>query len=547
MSPKIAGPCVLLMLLSASAIYAAPPTYTWGHGYGDEDTQTLSSVATDPAGNILICGGFYSTITIKTTLTSAGNGDAFIAKLDPNGNALWNRRMGTITSNDVASDVTSDENGNVIAVGGMNPTVTTGLKATIVKYDAAGAQLWVKSYGAMATSNEALGVTTDLAGNIIVAGSFQGFVDFGGDTLYPPSPHFDGLFLAKFDSNGNHTWSKAFAWDYANTALGGLAADAMGNVFLYGQFATSIDLGGGVLTSSGLTDLFLAKFAGDGRAIWSSRYGSAAGETSACLAVTTDGRAAIGTSLYSAVDFGGGALVPTGNPEPAVALFNPSGSHLWSKTFTSTTYGFATGLSFADNNDLLLTCTGQGTINFGGGPVAATGINYNVFVSRLLSGNGGHRWSFAFAGDDNVTGTVTAGRNAVIVAGSMDGAANPGGGALPWIGGSDIFVAKYGETLTGVSAPPLMIATLGQNVPNPFNPTTSIPYTLERGANVVIGIYDASGTRVAQLSEGLRSPGAHSAMWSGRDASGGAVASGVYFYRLEGAGDISARKMILLK
>jgi flagellar hook assembly protein FlgD len=92
-----------------------------------------------------------------------------------------------------------------------------------------------------------------------------------------------------------------------------------------------------------------------------------------------------------------------------------------------------------------------------------------------------------------------------------------------------------------------MIATLGQNVPNPFNPTTSIPYTLERGANVVIGIYDASGTRVAQLSEGLRSPGAHSAMWSGRDASGGAVASGVYFYRLEGAGDISARKMILLK
>src|SRR5262249_43906056 len=150
-----------------------------------------------------------------------------------------------------------------------------------------------------------------------------------------------------------------------------------------------------------------------------------------------------------------------------------------------------------NNNDLLFSCTGQGTINFGGGPVAATGINYNTFVSRLYGSNGDHRWSFAFAGDDNVSGLVAAGRGSGIVAGSMDGAANPGGGALPWGGASDVFVARYGETLTGVGVSPMM-EMLYQNVPNPFNPTTSIPFMLEHSARVVIGIYNAAGTRIAQ-------------------------------------------------
>jgi hypothetical protein len=92
-----------------------------------------------------------------------------------------------------------------------------------------------------------------------------------------------------------------------------------------------------------------------------------------------------------------------------------------------------------------------------------------------------------------------------------------------------------------------MTHMLYQNVPNPFNPTTSIPYMLEHSTHVVIGIYDVSGARINRLDEGMKSRGVHSVMWNGRDAAGRALPSGVYFYRFEGFADSPIRKMVLLK
>ncbi|HET6348695.1 MAG TPA: FlgD immunoglobulin-like domain containing protein [Candidatus Krumholzibacteria bacterium] len=542
MSLRISALCLLILLLAGAT--RAAPTYTWGHGYGDSDTQNLWSVATDPTGNVLICGSFYSTITIKSTLTSAGMQDAFIAKLDSDGNALWNHRVGVGTFDDIAWDVTSDKDGNVIAVGAMSPTVGNRIPVGIVKYAPDGTQLWIKTFGANQTNDAGQFVATDLAGNIIVAGHYQDTIDFGGGSLSPPFLSSQAMFLVKFDPNGNHIWSETLGDDYAATA--GMEADATGNVVLFGQFQHTIDFGLGALTSAGLNDLFLVKFASDGRALWNHRFGNAGLDPPACLALAPDGRAAIAENLDGAVDFGGGPLTPTGSPQPAVAVYAPDGSYMWSKTFTATTYAFGYGMTFAENNDLVLACNGSGSIDFGGGPVAASGVFYNVFVARLSASNGAHRWSFSFAGDDNVYGFPAIAHGQLIVAGYMDGAADPGGGPLPYGGATDVFVAGYDETLTGAGAPRLT-AVLDQNIPNPFNPTTSIPYTLARSMRVVIGIYDVSGARVARLDQGVQSPGAHAATWNGRDGSGRAVASGVYFYRMEGSAGTPQRKMMLLK
>src|SRR5262249_29032326 len=92
-----------------------------------------------------------------------------------------------------------------------------------------------------------------------------------------------------------------------------------------------------------------------------------------------------------------------------------------------------------------------------------------------------------------------------------------------------------------------MMHVLYQNIPNPFNPSTSIPYMLERSTHVVIGIYDISGARLIRLDEGLKSPGTHAVTWNGRDAKGHALPSGVYFYRFEGFAGSPVRKMVLLK
>ena len=91
--------------------------------------------------------------------------------------------------------------------------------------------------------------------------------------------------------------------------------------------------------------------------------------------------------------------------------------------------------------------------------------------------------------------------------------------------------------------------SMNQAYPNPFNPATTIEFTVPPGADglVKIEVYNAAGQRVAKLVEETLSAGAYKTVWEGRDQSGQAVSSGTYFYRME-AGDFSAtHSMTLLK
>lgn len=88
---------------------------------------------------------------------------------------------------------------------------------------------------------------------------------------------------------------------------------------------------------------------------------------------------------------------------------------------------------------------------------------------------------------------------------------------------------------------------LAQNHPNPFNPTTTIGYTVPVRSKVSLQIYDVTGRLVASLVDESRDAGRHSAVWNGRSATGDPVGSGVYFYRLNVGKDSLTRKMVLLK
>ena len=102
-------------------------------------------------------------------------------------------------------------------------------------------------------------------------------------------------------------------------------------------------------------------------------------------------------------------------------------------------------------------------------------------------------------------------------------------------------------TSTNANSPVNAGATLHQNFPNPFNPTTTITYELLRPASVTLSVYDVRGSQVTTLASGTRNAGLHSATWNGIDATGAPVASGVYYYRLEVGSTTTTKKMVLLK
>ncbi len=85
------------------------------------------------------------------------------------------------------------------------------------------------------------------------------------------------------------------------------------------------------------------------------------------------------------------------------------------------------------------------------------------------------------------------------------------------------------------------------NHPNPFNPSTTISFTLPEAGQVALRVFDVRGRLVRTLADGSFEAGTHSVEWNATDGSGRRVASGIYFYRLISDGLDRTQKMILMK
>ena len=101
---------------------------------------------------------------------------------------------------------------------------------------------------------------------------------------------------------------------------------------------------------------------------------------------------------------------------------------------------------------------------------------------------------------------------------------------------------------TGIGGIPSRYVLSVTNFPNPFNPSTRVRYTVPSTGAVKVSIFDVRGVRVKTLVDSPRhTAGAHNVEWYGRDDQGAAVASGVYFARIEHGAGTQSRKMLLLK
>jgi hypothetical protein len=97
------------------------------------------------------------------------------------------------------------------------------------------------------------------------------------------------------------------------------------------------------------------------------------------------------------------------------------------------------------------------------------------------------------------------------------------------------------------STVPALEDRLAGNFPNPFNPETTISFSLAQAGIAQIDIFNLRGQRVRTLVKDNLPAGAHTVTWNGTDDNGRAVASGVYLYRLDSAGKQKTRKCLLLK
>ena len=127
MKTKLVLSTLFASFLLTSDLSAQNPTFEWAKQMGGTSSATGTSMAMDSSGSIYIIGNFYQTVDFDPSagtfnLTSNGESDIFITKLDAQGNFLWAKQIGG-TSIDYPGNIAVDANGNVLVGGSFRGTV----------------------------------------------------------------------------------------------------------------------------------------------------------------------------------------------------------------------------------------------------------------------------------------------------------------------------------------------------------------------------------------------------------------------------------------
>lgn len=309
--------------------------------------------------------------------------------------------------------------------------------------------------GAFADSGQAVAV--DRIGNVFVGGTIDG----GGGVTHP--------FLAKRAADGTVVWSSNFGGGQ-NGTVQGVAVDTDGNVLMTGSFFGTLTFaGGGAITSSDRSDIFIVKLTTDGILAWSRQFGpgSPTGGTQLThngLSVAVDKRdnAAVLTGIFDTpLDFGGGTLTPYYRDVFLLKLA-ADGSHIWSRHMGGARVeSTGNSVSVATNGNICLAGSVNGfgggappTVDFGGGSFPAKA---DAFAAKYTEA-GAYVWARIFTGTraSSAAGiaVMTDGLAAVLV-GKYTGTINFGDGDLtnppetPFFSPSSAFVLKL-RTLDGI-------------------------------------------------------------------------------------------------
>jgi hypothetical protein len=255
----------------------------WARQLAGTGEDVLSEVSVDAAGNVYVNGSFSDTATLAgRSFTSTGRSDGLVAKFNDVGVLQWAQAF-TGAGDDSPWGIAVDAQGNVYTTGTFTDTVTIGSQTLTSRGDADGylAKLnpsgqiqWVRQFGG--TGHDFIGdVGVDAAGNVYTTGGFVGTMTLGDTTL--TSKGGTDVFVTKLNSDGSFLWSRSMG-SAADDWAGGLAVDAAGNTYYTGWFTGAGSFEGQATTAATYTG-FLGKLDAAGNTVWTQVWGSGVGGT----------------------------------------------------------------------------------------------------------------------------------------------------------------------------------------------------------------------------------------------------------------------------
>ncbi|MCG9886032.1 MAG: S8 family serine peptidase [Cyanobacteria bacterium] len=282
------------------------------------------SLAIDSNGSLYLTGVTHGSLES----THKGDGDAWIARYDDNGNQQWVRQIGT-PQRDEARGVAVDSSGFVYITGYTRGNLD-GLSqgdsdAWIAKYDPQGLLIWKRQLGTQA-EDVSNGISIDVNGNVYIAGYTRSLIgdpfignphELGDSRLRWAAAHRDqselgGVYhgnadawVAQYDSNGNLKWKRQIGTSQYDAASA-VASDRFGNVYITGQTQGKVGA-----SRSGGDDVWVAKYNVNGAIQWVQQLGTSNNDLANGIVVS-------GTGLYI-----------TGHTSGSLSGMNQGGDDAW--------------------------------------------------------------------------------------------------------------------------------------------------------------------------------------------------------------------------
>ena len=395
----------------------ASGNFIWARSFGGSLDDIGRSITVDASGNVYTTGYFQGTADFDpgagtANITSAGNEDIFIQKLDASGNFLWAKSFGGSLA-DYGLSIAVDAAGNVYTTGyfqgtaDFDPGAGTANHSSagnedifVQKLDTSGNFVWARSFGD-SNSDRGNSICVDASSNVYTTGGFDGTVDFdpGAGTTNLTSEGSLDVYVQKLNSTGNFVWTKSFGGSLNDQGIS-ITVDDSGNVHTTGSFEGTVDFdpgaGSATRTSSGSLDVFVQKLNASGTYDWAISFGASSSDQGYSVTVDASGNVYTTGSFLGTADFDPGSgtanLTSAGPWDVFIQKINASGNFVWAKSFGGNSIDAGNAITVDASGNVYTTGHFAGTVDFDPGVGTAnltSAGNYDVFVQKLSQGVSG--------------------------------------------------------------------------------------------------------------------------------------------------------------
>lgn len=549
--------CLAIFFLFVMASLGAQGVdWQWAVACGGQYADKINGIAQDPEGNYCVTGYFFYMATFGDIVLSPDvwTQHMFVAKYDPDGQALWAvcaestgdcEGWSLVCDDDGFTYVTGKFSGS-ISMDGVELTATGASDVFVACLDSEGAWQWaIKSSGSGSSVTTPRRIILGPNDDLYLCGYFSGMVSLGSETLSSAGSY--DIWVAKVGTAGNWHWA---------TRAGGTGSDdgnslallPSGGIVLCGRTQGSASFGD--LSLSGFTSHngYVAWLSQD--AVWTDVIRISSNDESYCndLAVDSQGNVYV-TGNYSD-DLQCGHYQFTGQwVDVFMAKINGLARYFeWVRVAGTASDENAAAVSITPDDEIYWAGYFLYTIQFG--PFSLTYVSSaDIFLVRLdVNGNYMMAEHAGNICEDIVQDMVTDACGNVCVAGWYTGDMYFGDNYLPFHGDSHCFIAKMHETVSAPEEVPEAPEPKLVNHPNPVREGTTLSYTLnENCLSAELKIYDLRGRLIRDCGPVSALMGRHDLYWDGMDQQGARAAAGVYLLQLKTPQGNYSRRMALLR